>query len=64
MQGYIRRRDLSFMQGAIVNQSASAANSLLILADRKSESDPGERRGRDDDKYPFCWRPYGVPLDG
>lgn len=32
MQGYIWRRDRSFMQGAIVNQSASTVKSMLILA--------------------------------
>lgn len=65
-QGYVRGRNRSFMQGAIVNQSASTADHEVDVGplDRKRESDPGEKRGRDDDKYPFCWRPYGVPLDG
>lgn len=65
MRGYIREHNRSFMQGAIVNQSASTADHEVDAGprDQKSESDPEERRGRDDDKYSFCWRPYGVPLD-
>lgn len=49
MQGYIRERDGSFMQAAIVNQSASTAGHEVDAGarDQKSESDPGgEERAR------------------
>lgn len=45
---YIRGRNCSFMQGAIVNQSASTADHKVDAGprDRKSESDPGEERAQ------------------